>query len=161
MYVYSDASFSQKHNIAVIGAAIFRTSHAHDSLAIENANLQIEQIDERNCIRAELRSAISALKSCVTGAHVKMFCDCQAIVELPSRKQRLESLDFMSQRTKQALANADLYRQFFAILRQIHLEILWVKGHAPSQAGNHIQKNFSYLDRRIRQTLRAKVNALK
>ena len=59
------------------------------------------------------------------------------------------------------LANADLYREFFDLYRQLTIEIIWIKGHTPSSSkeDKHMAA-FSLLDNHVRKTLRATVDAL-
>ncbi len=167
IYIYTDASFSNTHKLAVIGYARFGSSYDHDTIAFADTKLQIHVINEKNNIRAELRGAIMALAesfpealkgSLKAGAKkditVVLYTDCRAVVDLPSRREKLEHTEYISQSKGTPLANADLYREFFLIFDQLQLELIWVKGHCPGKDQSKTEKNFSYLDKKVRGKLR-------
>lgn len=160
IYLYTDASFSKAHELAVIGYSQFAGSKAHDSEPLEKRLITCEQITERNNIRAEIRAALLALSSCPDGATVLLYSDCQNIIGLPSRREKLEKQKYISQSKGQVLANADLYIQFYQHLDRLNVELIWVKGHSRIKTRDRIQSIFSVLDKEVREKLRGRLCTL-
>ena len=77
IHIYTDASFSKPHELAVIGHALFESTHEHETKAISEVKLHIRLIKESNNIRAELRGAIEALRACPKGAIVLLYTDAK------------------------------------------------------------------------------------
>jgi ribonuclease HI len=165
IYVYSDASFSKKHGHGIGGYLIFVKKSHHESGDVANAVFVTEKFDEKNNIRVELKTAIRALKSTesMRGAdaledendcRVNLYTDCQSIVVLSARRERLEASHNISKRKGTPLANADLYQAFFTICDILHPKIFWVKGHSSNRGRSFIERNFSYVDRAVRMELR-------
>ena len=165
VYIYTDASFSKAHELGIIGYASFSGTTQHESVSIADLGLNISEIKEGNNIRAELRGAITALRSCPKCERVILYTDCQNIINLPSRREKLESTNFISQSKNHPLANADLYREFYTLFDQYNPELFWIKGHTSAANYsteinlNRIQKNFSYLDKEVRRFLREYIGA--
>jgi ribonuclease HI len=157
VYIYTDASFSKNHGLAVIGYMIFRSAKEHEEALWTEIKPVFHEIEETGNIRAEIRGALAALEKCPTGVKVTLYTDCQAVVGLPFRREKLESAGFISKSKHRELANADLYRKFYALYDRCRPEIVWVKGHS-SKRLDRIQKNFSYLDKEVRKNLRLKTS---
>ncbi len=158
MFIYSDASFSKKHAMGIAGYLIFKTIKDHEASAFSSAIISLFKIEEQNNIRLEMVSAISALETARNDARkdviTQLFTDCETIVNLSKRRERLESSDYMSARQNKVLNNADLYKLFFALCDEVSPKITWVKGHSRKNDQSHIQKNFSHLDQLVRRELR-------
>jgi ribonuclease HI len=153
-YIYTDASFSKQYEIAVIGFAHFQSRLQHETIALQSTQIQLLQINERNNIRAEIRSAISALEACAQHGNIILFSDCETVVNLPLRRKKLESTNFISKSKDAPLANTDLYREFYKTFDSYSPNIVWVKGHTPTNSPSFIETNFSILDKMIRNRLR-------
>ena len=164
LFIYTDASYSKAHDVAVIGFAQFSGVDQHELADLLDLQLHLDVILEKNNIRAELRSAIVALKTCPRKSDVMLYSDCHAVVDLPQRRDKLERRSFLSQSSGLLLNNADLYQEFYSICDQLNVEIYWVKGHSPNKPSNKtadkIQANFSYLDNQVRKKLRLEVSKL-
>lgn len=125
--------------------------------------IHFQEIKEDNNIRAELRGVLLALELCRTDfkdSHVVLYTDCQTVCGLLDRRERLEAGQFVSKAKNKTLANADLYKEFYKLYDLIQPEIVWVKGHTEKQKANLIDKNFSVLDKAVRQKLRQRVGEL-
>ncbi len=156
-FIYTDASFDKKHSMAVIGFAKFESHQDHQSTGLSDMELQFEVISEKNNIRAELRAAIQALKSCPKNAKVILYSDCHSVTQLFQRREKLEKQNFISRSSGLKLSNADLYQAFYLTADQLDLEIFWVKGHSSNKNSDFIESNFSYLDKQVRKKLRSEV----
>ncbi|HBF12044.1 MAG TPA: hypothetical protein DDW49_01430 [Deltaproteobacteria bacterium] len=110
-YVYTDASFNQKHNLGVSGFYIFHNSREHNAGLTPLSVIRTVQFQETSNIRAELRGALSALEAVETQGKAKMsaaqpdwaitlYTDCQTISYLLKRREKLESCKYVSHRKK-------------------------------------------------------------
>ncbi len=170
VFVYSDSSFSRKHGFGIGGYLIFGNNGDHDAGEVGRALFVTEKIIEKNNIRVELKTAIMALAAVESiratnvttgeqGWGVCLYTDCEAIVGLLKRRNRLEASRYMSKQKGERLANADLYRAFFTLCDRLHPRIHWLKGHSPLQGKSTIDKNFSYVDKAVRAELRRRCPA--
>jgi ribonuclease HI len=168
-YIYTDASFSKVRLFAVSAFLVFRNDEEHEAGVPPLSLIRTFSFNEKTNIRAELRGMLLALESIVVEVkqihqerpkeklEIKLFTDCQTAIQLLLRREKLEATGFVSQRKKEILPNADLYRQFFILYDQIRPEMIWVKGHSPKRGHGWMQKNFGALDKIVRKELRAKV----
>lgn len=159
-YIYSDASFSKPHNLGIIGYGVFNSTSQHNSMTLSELDLTILEIKETNNIRTELISAIIALKSNKNTGKVVLYTDCQNIINLPSRREKLEKTNFISQSKNRPLANTDLYLEFYKIYDLLQPELFWIKGHAPLHGADSLQRNFSFLDKAVRKKLREIISTI-
>lgn len=156
--IYTDASFSKGDGIAVIGYGFFLEEDQHIEGSLQEKKWVIQQIQETNNIRAEIRASLTALEVCPQAKKTVLYTDCQTTAGLLSRREKLERTNFISQSKNRELNNADLYRAFYKLYDKTGVEIVWVKGHT-SQKNNHIQRNFSHLDKEVRKVLRLNLKA--
>ena len=122
-FIYTDASYSKVHDIAVIGFAQFTGADHHKLTSLSDLELHFEVISEKNNIRSEIRGAIRGLKSCAKKSNVVLYSDCHAVTDLPQRREKLERQNFISQSNGLTLHNADLYQEFYSIIDQLNIEI--------------------------------------
>lgn len=154
IYIYTDASFSKRLSIAVIGYAISAPIEADEWPPLTRDGIKTLKTQEKNNIRTEIRAAITALNLCPKGHKVVLFTDCQTIVLLPERRANLERTQYISQNKNRPLANADIYQEFFKSFDRLQPKLFWVKGHSAKSDRGPIQENFALLDGMVRQTLR-------
>lgn len=158
VYIFTDASFDPKNKVAIIGHFFLFDSEFVLSAGNSDELIVFEKIEEKNNIRAELRSALVAINRAPKAAKVVVYTDCEAICNLPNRREKLENTKFIGQSKLTRLKNADLYEEFFDLIDSLDPEFVWVKGHSKRNTRELIQKNFAWLDRRVRKELR-KVNS--
>lgn len=156
-YIYTDASFSKEHGIAVIGYTSFVNSREHETTLASEKSVFLSEIKESNNIRAEIQAVLAAIDSCAVGSSIVLFTDCMGIKNLSSRRRKLESQNFISRTKNKKLTNADLYQRFFSLCDSHNLDLRWVKGHS-SDTSSRVQKNFSFLDKQVRRFLRKRVS---
>lgn len=157
-YIYTDASFSHKSQTGVLGFYIFRNAEEHEAGLTSLSLIHTRVLKEKNNIRVELRAVMEALETVemklIEKTHITLYTDCEGIPHLLERRKKLEAVHYISQRKKTILANADLYKSFFLIFDRLKPKIIWVKGHSPSKNQTIIQKNFSFIDKAVREKLR-------
>ncbi len=170
-YVYTDGSFSRATNVGVAGFMIFDNADDHTMQQTSLAKIRTVLMKEENNIRVELRSALAALDEVRQSGiapggqrrrdeEIHLFTDCNALVNLPTRREALEASQYRSKRGGGFLKNADLYREFFEIYDDMHPIIYWTKGHSPRTKRDFVQENFSFLDKLVRRQLRREMKRI-
>ena len=86
---------------------------------------------------------------------IELYTDCESIIKLAGRRQKLEASNYISASKGILLANADLYQKFFNVCDLTSPRLTWVKGHCKKSDQTYIHRNFSYLDKAVRQQLRS------
>jgi ribonuclease HI len=158
--IFVDGSYNQDNKVGVIGFLILNENESFqpDGKQI----LEVSTVFERNNTRVELRACIAAMEFVLVQSknqqpeqnHVHLYTDCQTVVNLPARRQRLIRASFLSQRSKRPLHNADLYQEFYFHYDRLLPEIHWVRGHTTSSNRNHVQRQFRHIDKLVRKQLR-------
>ncbi len=159
VHAYTDSSFSKEFNIAVCGYSIFYNSDNHKNISLCENKISLSYLTEKNNIRGEIRGAINVLENCPLQSKVYLYTDCQCIVGLLSRREKLEANNFISKNKRNPLANLDLYKEFYKLSDQVNLKVVWLKGHTTGYSLTLEEKNFSFLDKAVRKYLRELINS--
>lgn len=158
LYIYTDASFSKSHDLAVMGYVVFKNKLEHELADVSKLHVNINSVKEKNNIRAEVKATILALNSCPTGSNVILFSDCQTVVGLPRRKEKLIASKFIG-RKENILNNADIYQEFYKESDRVQLIIHWIEGHISKDKKNKSHNIFSSVDKKVRRKLREIIKA--
>lgn len=163
--VCCDASFSKQYQIAVAGFVILENDVS--VLKKEDpAPVQMRVFSERNNIAAELSGAVFSLEVLIAkhlqledgfvsqNRRITLITDCQTIVRLKGRREKLESSGFVAKSTGKILNNADLYERYFSLCDKVDLQVRWVRGHSQSAVTDPIEREFRRLDKTVRKKLR-------
>ncbi len=160
VFIYADASYSKRAQLAVLGFLIFKSHKEHEELTATHQSPFLFEMPESNNIRAELRGVLWALQSClpdIKDSQTILYTDCQAISGLLNRRAHLEATQFISQSTKKPLSNMDLYKEFYKIYDLLQPQVIWVRGHTSQSSASKVESNFAVLDKAVRKRLRQKV----
>ena len=85
---------------------------------------------------------------------VVVYTDSMNIIDLLSRRERLEKNDYRSGQGRR-LNNYLLYREFYRLTDQFDCQFVKVRGHQLSQNKDEIDQMFTLVDRASRKALRA------
>ena len=157
LYLFSDASFCQKSKQGVAGYMSLGYKELC-SAASSLPHIQTSFMKEKSNIRMELRAAIDALLSVPKGRKATLYTDCQCVVNLDSRREKLLAAGFCNKEGER-LKNADLYREFFLALDNHPARIIWIKGHRKKSL-NPLENCFRQVDQKVRKELKEKKTAL-
>jgi hypothetical protein len=124
------------------------------------ARIRFKRFTATSSTRLEIQTALWALEqyqgeSCGAAPGIlRIYTDSQCLTGLQARRAGLESRQFLSRRTGQLLANAALYRAWYAASDLLGFELVKIAGH--SRAGSHdtVQRIFSLVDQEARRALR-------
>jgi ribonuclease HI len=166
-FLYTDASFSHLENLGVSGFYVFEGTSQHENSQPNSHGLKTYFFKEENNIRAEIVGALFALNHFMSDCKAKnlalnsvdlnLYSDCQTLTNLLSRREKLEATDYISERKKTTLVNADLYKQFFKVYDDLKPQIHWLEGHFKKATMTLTQKNFQVVDKQVRKELRTLV----
>ena len=82
-----------------------------------------------------------------------LYTDCQNIIDLPGRRERLEQNNYFSSKNKR-LNNYELYQGFFRLTSRINYTLVKVVGHRVSSNKDAIDRLFTLVDKASRRALR-------
>ena len=163
-HIYCDASFSKTHRVAVAGYLVVEND---DHIVSDDiGRIKTVVFKENNNIRAELRGVIIVIESLVEklpsnktatdkSRSIILYTDCQTVANLPQRRRRLESDNFLVKRTQEPLRNADLYKAFYRTYDLLSPTIRWVKGHSSKNHRTQFNERMAWVDKAVRKQLRA------
>jgi ribonuclease HI len=173
MLIFTDAATSSKCGIA-IGAFLFLEQRLVNEYAGYSNEELFRKISERVVYKkyfskkstwSEIRTVIDALQvleeNIATGFNVEVYTDCQSLCDLLTRrKAKLEQSNFIT-RSGKVLANAELYKELFAVTNKFRLSTFKLKGHTSvSHRLTLPEKIFAILDKSSRKELRAMVEEM-
>ena len=139
-------------------------------LLVENINFTVEELRDKvevvrfeatSSTKLELQTLLHAFDLLpVNVKKLEVYTDSQNIISLFKRRRRLEENDFHSKEGR-VLNNAELYRQFFGLIDQLHCEFIKVKGHKKTNQKDDIERIFTLVDRASRNALRREIRGQK
>lgn len=133
-----------------IGFAAYVSFETYD----ESLEIKTKMFEDTSSTKIELQSflwAIDEIKE--DGINYEVYTDCQNILSLLNRREKLESNNYLTS-TKKQVKNHLLYKEFYKILDSYNLEFIKVKGHKKSSLKDDIDKIFSKVDKTSRKVLR-------
>lgn len=132
-------------------------------LLIRNENYNLEELKEKvvskkfentSSTKLELQNFIWALNDIdIKNNIIEVYTDCQNIMELPKRKEKLQSFNYHSS-TGKILNMGELYKEFFELLEKYNCEFIKVEGHKKNSLKDMIDKIFNIVDKASRNALR-------
>lgn len=164
--LFTDGSVNPKTRRGV-GAYLCLSTEDFENLALPKKSLHREiatrVFADTSSTLLELQTVLWALQEVVvfdaretkksSGVEVVLFTDCQNIVQLPNRRSRLETNNYLS-RKNIPLNNAELYRDFFQFLDNHSITIVKVKGHSKQNLKTKAEKIFTLVDRESRACMK-------
>lgn len=124
------------------------------------ARIRFKRFTATSSTRLEIQTALWALEqyqgeSCdAAPGNLRIYTDSQCLTGLLARRAGLESRQFLSRRSGQLLANAVLYRAWYAASDRLGFELVKVAGHSRASSHDTVQRIFSQVDREARRALR-------
>ena len=144
---YSDASFSPKHKIAVIG------------WKIESNACCTQIIHDTTNTRAEFLAILDLINHLDNTNKYIIFTDCAGVINCLNKQEKLVGKNFKNKHGKN-LSNGDLYKQLFDDLKNKYIVIKQLPGHMAVGLMNPDNVLFSHLDKTARKELRQYVSAI-
>ncbi len=137
------------------------TTTPHPSLEQLTGRVVSKRFTHTSSTRLELQTLLWAIAEVIHAGqlqpqhdHLTIYTDCQTIINLPARRQRLEKNNYRSKKNI-PLKNGDLYQQLLHQFDSLSLTLIKVQGHQSNKNKQHLDQIFSLVDRHARQALRA------
>ncbi len=153
LHIFTDVSLNATLAIG-IGASVIITE---EQLQIDQpkGNIKLKKFTTTSSTQLEIACLLWALKDVKKKAdQLKIYTDSQCIVGLLDRRERLEQKEFKSGKTKEALNNAELYKQFYSLYDQLNFEVIKIKGHTKQKDRDVLHQLFSTVDKASRKELK-------
>ena len=155
LHLFTDGSVNPKSKIGY-GAFLFLKN---DEIKITNTHYNIitHEFNDTSSTKLELQILLWALKSqCLDQSEIIIYTDCQNIMSLESRREKLEKNDFYTKKNTR-IKNYILYKEFYKILDETNFSLIKLKGHKSTQSKNYLDIIFSKVDKKSRLALRQSI----
>ena len=127
-----------------------------ENLTLENLkkNIKIKRFENTSSTKLELQTFLWSLEEIKNkDVIIEVYTDCQNIIGLQDRKEKLEKNNFYSSSGK-LMNNHELYKEFFEKTDKLNLVFIKVKGHKKSSLKDEIDTIFNLVDKASRNALR-------
>ena len=140
-------------------------------LLIEDENISFEEMkkhiklkrfEDTSSTKLELQTFLWALSEIKIDVNtlIEVYTDCQNIIGLENRRNKLEKNDYISGKGK-LMNNHDLYKRFYEFVDKKNLVFIKVKGHKKNSLKDEIDNIFNLVDKASRNALREDLANLK
>ncbi|QKF73520.1 ribonuclease H family protein [Aliarcobacter faecis] len=155
--LFTDSSVNPQNKIGF--ATFLQKNDKKISLDILKSSIKIKKFENTSSTKLELQSFLWALeelekeKKDISNFLIEVYTDCQNIISLQNRKERLENNNYHSKNGK-LINNYDLYKEFFDKTDKLNITFIKVKGHKKTALKNEIDNIFNLVDKASRSALR-------
>lgn len=116
-------------------------------------DIKIKRFENTSSTKLELQTLLWSLEEIMDDVIIEVYTDCQNIIGLQDRREKLEKNNFHSSAGK-LMNNHDLYKEFFEKLDELNLTFIKVKGHKKNSLKDEIDTIFNLIDKASRSALR-------
>lgn len=117
-------------------------------------DIKIKRFENTSSTKLELQTLLWALKETNDkNIIIEVYTDCQNIIGLQDRREKLEKNNFHSSSGK-LMNNHELYKEFFGKIDELNLTFIKVKGHKRNSLKDEIDTIFNLVDKSSRNALR-------
>ena len=158
--LFTDSSVNPQLKIGF--AAFLKVTDEKVSLEEIKKDIKIKKFENTSSTKLELQTFLWAIEeiNLNTSFLIEVYTDCQNIIGLPNRKEKIQSLNYHSSSGK-LLNNSELYKDFFKLLEKYNCEFIKVKGHKKNSLKDEIDDIFNLVDKASRNALREELANLK
>ncbi len=122
--------------------------------SLDTQNIHLKKFENTSSTKLELEVLLWALSDKnIFNNKLTVYTDCQDILALESRREKLEKNSYRSSTGKE-IKNKELYKTFFDLSDKLKFELVKIKGHKPSDEKDDIDKLFNLVDKASRKALR-------
>ena len=117
-------------------------------------NIKIKRFENTSSTKLELQTFLWALDEINDrNIIIEVYTDCQNIIGLEDRREKLEKNNFHSSSGK-LMNNHELYKDFFEKTDKLNIILIKVKGHKKNSLKDEIDTIFNLVDKASRNALR-------
>ena len=150
--LFTDSSVNPQEKIG-FGAFLF-LDEKNISLEEMKKNIKIKRFENTSSTKLELQTLLWSLKEIKNkDVIIEVYTDCQNIIGLQNRREKLEKNNFHSS-TGKLMNNHELYKDFFEKIDKLNLIFIKVKGHKKNSLKDEIDTIFNLVDKASRSALR-------
>ena len=134
-----------------------------ENLTLENLKktIKIKRFENTSSTKLELQTFLWSLEEIKNkDVIIEVYTDCQNIIGLQDRREKLEKNNFHSSSGK-LMNNHELYKEFFEKVDKLNISFFKVKGHKKSSLKDKIDDIFNLVDKACRNALREDIAYLK
>ncbi len=140
------------------GAYFILAENKEESIESIKNRIQLKRFENTSSTKLELESLLWALEDeNVRNKTIIIYTDCQNILGLKDRREKLERNDYFSS-TGKIIKNHELYKKFYMITDKLNCCFEKVKGHKKASLKDEIDKLFNIVDKESRRALREYLN---
>ncbi len=145
--LFCDGSVNPQRKIGFAAYFIYDKS-------LKTQDIKIKKFEDTSSTKLELESLLWALEDKkLEGKQVIVYTDCQNILSLIDRKEKLINSSYTT-KTGKTIKNHQLYKKFYERYELFNLEIIKVKGHKKSSLKDEKDELFNLVDKASRNALR-------
>ena len=153
--LFTDSSVNPQEKIG-FGAYLFM-EEKDISFEEMKKNIKIKRFENTSSTKLELQTLLWALDEINdTKVLIEVYTDCQNIIGLENRRDKLEKNHFCTS-SKKLINNHELYKDFYEKLDELNLTFIKVKGHKKNSLKNGIDTIFNLVDKASRNALRNEI----
>jgi len=150
--LFCDGSVNPQSKIG-FGAYFILEDEEKDIEGINN-KIKTKKFINTSSTKLELEVLLWAFdEECLDGKEVVVFTDCQNILGLEDRREKLQLNEYKTS-TGKDIKNADLYKNFYELMDKLDCTFIKVKGHKKKSLKDDIDKLFNLVDKASRKALR-------
>ena len=154
--LFTDSSVNPQEKI---GFGSFLLLNNDETKAFEDLkkDIKLKRFENTSSTKLELQTLLWALDEIEDkNIIIEIYTDCQNIIGLENRRDKLEKNHFYSTSGK-LMNNHELYKNFYEKLDKLNLTFIKVKGHKKNSLKDEIDNIFNLVDRASRNALRENI----
>ena len=116
--------------------------------------IKTKKFDDTSSTKLELEALLWALEDeNLVGKDIIIFTDCQNILGLETRREKLEKNNYKTS-TGKIVKNQELYKKFYEVTDKLNCTFEKIKGHKKSSLKDDMDRLFNLVDKASRKALR-------
>lgn len=152
MKLFCDGSVNPQKKI---GYGAYFILDEEEDIKEKEPDIKIKAFENTSSTKLELEVLLWAFEdSSLLNKEISVYTDCQNILSLENRREKLEKNDFKTSSGK-LVKNHELYKQFYKLLDKFTCHFIKVKGHKKTSLKDETDKLFNLVDKASRKALRA------
>ena len=154
--LFTDSSVNPQEKI---GFGSFFLLNNDETKAFEDLkkDIKLKRFENTSSTKLELQTLLWALDEIEDkNIIIEIYTDCQNIIGLENRRDKLEKNHFYSTSGK-LMNNHELYKNFYEKLDKLNLTFIKVKGHKKNSLKDEIDTIFNLIDKASRSALRENI----
>ena len=154
--LFTDSSVNPQEKIGY--SAFLLLEDENISFEEMQKDIKLKRFEDTSSTKLELQTLLWALGEIKVDADtfIEVYTDCQNIIGLENRREKLEKNHFHSSSGK-LMNNHELYKKFYKKLDKLNLTFIKVKGHKKNSLKDEIDNIFNLVDRASRNALRENI----